>query len=304
MRALALCLVIAAGCNDGAATCNGSIALCQKRYDQVAFPGTHNSFATKEDKVADADQTHLVPTQLADGIRALHLEVSKYDFGEPWVCHALCQLGGVKLVDALATVRTFLDANPREMITVFIELNGVTVSDAAARFVTNGLDRFAHVQSMNMQWPTLGSLIDSGQRLVVLADHTDPSVPYFLDRWKWTWETPWETSQPWTFSCAIDRGTAGAPLYTVDHFLDDPILDIIPSPARAQLVNHDPFFAERVFACEKQANQLPNFVLVNFYEIGDVFHVVNAFNGLEPAPMDYDALPTLDLSISDAGSID
>ncbi len=260
MRALALCLVIAAGCNDGAATCNGSIALCQKRYDQVAFPGTHNSFATKEDKVADADQTHLVPTQLADGIRALHLEVSKYDFGEPWVCHALCQLGGVKLV--------------------------------------------AHVQSMNMQWPTLGSLIDSGQRLVVLADHTDPSVPYFLDRWKWTWETPWETSQPWTFSCAIDRGTAGAPLYTVDHFLDDPILDIIPSPARAQLVNHDPFFAERVFACEKQANQLPNFVLVNFYEIGDVFHVVNAFNGLEPAPMDYDALPTLDLSISDAGSID
>jgi hypothetical protein len=288
-----------AGCGGG--PCNGSSSLCARRYDQVVFAATHNSFASKEDKVADADQTWRVPRQLADGVRALHLEVFPFDFGKPWVCHALCQLGGVPMVDALADVRVFLDGNPREVVTLMVELNRVTTAQVAQAFMDSGLIKY--VRAQGPPWPPLADLIDGGERVVVLADTVDAAYPWLLDRWKLTWETPWQTYEPWTFSCALDRGTAGAALYTVDHFLDNPFSDIVPSPARAELVNHDPFFVERVELCRMQAGQLPNFVLVNFYEIGDLLHVVAALNGLEPAlPLDYDLLPTADLEALPDGS--
>ena len=46
------------------------------------------------------------------------------------------------------------------------------------------------------------------------------------------------------------------------------------------MVNHDPFFIEHVRRCEAEAGQLPNFVTVDFYEIGDVFRVVDSLNGV------------------------
>jgi hypothetical protein len=56
--------------------CNGSEALCEKRIDQVVFPGTHNSYAASDQRGWHfATQRYGIERQLDDGIRALLLDV-------------------------------------------------------------------------------------------------------------------------------------------------------------------------------------------------------------------------------------
>ena len=45
------------------------------------------------------------------------------------------------------------------------------------------------------------------------------------------------------------------------------------------MVNYDPLFLDRALECEEEGNALPNFVAVDFYDIGDLFAVVDVLNG-------------------------
>ena len=57
-------------------SCNGSAALCERRLDEVVFPGTHNSFAASEEPGWHfANQRYGISRQLDDGVRALLIDV-------------------------------------------------------------------------------------------------------------------------------------------------------------------------------------------------------------------------------------
>lgn len=45
------------------------------------------------------------------------------------------------------------------------------------------------------------------------------------------------------------------------------------------VLNYNPLFIERARQCEEEGDALPNFVAVDFYDIGDLFEVVDALNG-------------------------
>jgi len=51
--------------------CNGSVELCDKRLDQVAFAGSHNAMSSTAAHFAEANQTRGLLAQLGSGIRAL-----------------------------------------------------------------------------------------------------------------------------------------------------------------------------------------------------------------------------------------
>ena len=56
--------------------CNGSAALCSRPLQDVIFPATHNSFAASDEPGwYFASQTHSIPRQLKDGIRAFLLDI-------------------------------------------------------------------------------------------------------------------------------------------------------------------------------------------------------------------------------------
>ena len=52
------------------------------------------------------------------------------------------------------------------------------------------------------------------------------------------------------------------------------------SPTLAEQINHNPLFIDRANACAAANAALPNFVTVDFYNIGDTLAVVDALNGL------------------------
>ncbi len=131
-------------------------------------------------------------------------------------------------------------------------------------------------------------MIQDGERLVVF--HADMSstggttFDWMLDRFAWTWETPWNNNTSTDFGrCDADRGTKGNSIYVIDNYLENLVIE---TPQNAALTNYDPFLVDRVLFCKQQESTLPNFVMVNYYEVGDLFHVVDVLNGFAPTPSD------------------
>jgi hypothetical protein len=267
--------------------CNGHAELCARAYDAVAFPGTHDAYASVANQVVAHDQTYSLSRQLADGVRVLHLEIIPNN-GEPWLCHGICGLGGESLVDALQEVRAFVDAWPTEVVTLLTESSQITTDQIASAFQSADLQKYTHAHALGEPWPTLGSMLQHGERVVVF--HADQSgtggatFDWMLDRFAWTWETPWDNVTSADFGrCDADRGKKGNSIYVVDNYLEDLVIE---TPENAALTNYDPFLVDRVLYCQKTEATLPNFVMVNFYEVGDLFHVVDVLNGFAPAPSD------------------
>jgi len=284
--------------NLGRTVCNGAVELCDRRFDQVAYATTHNAMSARfppyDYSILVSNQCSGVPTQLVDGIRALMLDIHWYqppDAEAPdlYLCHAYCDFGSQLLVDGLSEIRAFLDARPGEIVSFIIETDSDTVDmedlirDA---FVASGLEPYAHVQTPGTPWPTLGEMVASNHRLVVLTDDSAPHARCDADgmpcpwyEYLWTslaFETPFTFSQPKDFTCADNRGEPGNDLFILNHFLTNNV----GAPSYAQQVNHGFELSRRARDCWAYQGRIPNFVTVDFYEIGDVVHITNLLNYL------------------------
>lgn len=266
-----------AGTVDETAACHGDAALCDRRYDAVSYPTTHNAMSNADDLWVAPNQEHGIGRQLADGIRGLMLDLHEFD-GEAYLCHGACGLGKRRLVDALLELRGFLGCHPREVVTLILE-SYVPAAAVERAFEEADLARFARVQDEGAPWPTLRELTDAGTPLVVLTDRPEASgPPWVLDQFAHAWQNPYAATTPAELSCAVDRGSKDNALFVMNHFLTKPVA----MPELAEQVNHDPFFLERAKACQAESGRLPNFPTVDFYATGDLFAVTRALNGLSP----------------------
>lgn len=281
--ALALSLIACHGGDSDtdlpSTACNGSDAVCGRRFDQVAFAGTHNAMSNADEGWIAPNQQHPPAQQLADGIRTIVFDTHYDDNGVPSLCHGYCSLGSKPLVDGLTELRVFLDANPREVVVLIFE-SYVTEADTAAAFAASGLITYAHAQPQGVAWPTMGELIDANERLVVFTDDNTVTLPWLHYSYAYMWENPYHAESPNELysQCGVDRGDASLPLWTLNHFLTAPLA----SPELAEQVNHDPFLTDRVMACMEASGDFPNFVLVDFYATGDVLGLVAALNEAGP----------------------
>lgn len=300
---------VEAGTGSPPTICNGHAELCSRAYTAVAFPGDHDSDATVADQFVAADQTGTVASQLAGGIRVLHFEMQQYQ-GDTYLCHAVCGIGHTLLLDDLKVVEAFVAANPTEVVTLLMESQNTTSDQIATAVNSAGLMPWVHTQAAGAPWPTLGDMIQHGDHLVIMnADQTSTggtSFPWLLDRFATTWETPWDNTTPADFAkCDADRGTKGNAIYVVDTYRED---TPIATTSAAESVNDNSFLIDRLLTCKTTENTLPNFVMVNFYEIGDVFKDVDILNGFTPTPNDDLSkfppaeFPGDDAGISDAGT--
>ncbi|HEY7043822.1 MAG TPA: hypothetical protein VH419_09160, partial [Nocardioidaceae bacterium] len=133
---------------------------------------------------------------------------------EPYLCHSMCELGSTKFVPALVQMRAWLDAHPREVVTLFIQ-DEVTPADTAEAFEQAGLLSYVHTQQTGGSWPTLGEMIASGRRLVVLMENHGggSTYPWLLQGFDWVQDTPYDYTSPSQFSCRRYRGSAASPLF-------------------------------------------------------------------------------------------
>ena len=318
---------LAEAAGTDADTCNGYVALCDRPYDDVAFPATHNSMAAaSEPGWFFAEQPDGIVAQLDHGIRVLlvdswyaqrtqrrgvvvntldqqaeALTEARESFGdaavdsalrlqhafrlvprgpvEPYLCHALCALGSTSWLSTMTKVRAWLAAHPRDVVTMFVQ-DTVSPADTATVFRRAGLLPYVYTPAGDdQQWPTLGQMIDSGQRLVVLMEgHGGGSTyPWLLQGFDRVQDTPFLFRSPSQFSCRPNRGPDDAPLFLLNHWISDKRREV----SNAARVNARGVLLPRAEECQKERGLLPNFVAVDFYDRGDLFGVVRTLNALD-----------------------
>jgi hypothetical protein len=279
----------------GERVCNGSVALCDRRYDQVSYPTAHNAFSTWARFTLYFNQWDDLPVQLAHGIRGFMLDAWYFDAngdggiasGETFLCHADCSWARRPLDDGLADLRSFLDGHPGEVLTIIFE-SYITPADTAAAFDRSGLAHYALAHAPGTPWPTLRQMIESGKRLVVLSDDgANPAPPWYVFVWSVAFETHFTAATRNDFRCAPNRGDPAHELFILNHFLTQQA----SVPGEAAETNADPFLIDRARQCWRESGHLPNFPTVDFATTGDVVEAARRLNedwgvtgGSPPAP--------------------
>ncbi|MDA9572960.1 phosphatidylinositol-specific phospholipase C domain-containing protein [Flavobacteriaceae bacterium] len=252
--------------------CNGSYDLCNKRYNEVAYLTTHNAFNSKQDRYLFPNQKTNITEQLNNGVRGLMIDV--YEDNESIVVyHAYKFLGSQPLSVYLNDIKYFLDNNPNEILTIILET--YTSSNAIENEISKvGLLEYLHTQDVNSLWPKLQMMIDSNKRLVILSDKNDANENQSWYHYMWDFAVENKYGQ---INCEFNRGNHENSLFIFNHF----ITSLTGNKDNANKVNSFKYFMNHITKCKDLKNKFPNFITVDFYEIGESLDVVSKLNTIE-----------------------
>jgi hypothetical protein len=191
-----------------------------------------------------------------------------------YLCHGFCELGAQPLGPWLATLADFLVQHPDEVVLLVVE-DYVAPDDLAAEFERAGLAELVYRGTGRAPWPALRALIDTRQRVVVLAESGRAGVPWILPAFEVMQETPYRFRTPAEMSCGPNRGGTQGSLFQINNWIDT---TPAPKPSNAAVVNaHDALLA-RARRCQEDRGLKPTVLAVDFYRTGDVVGVARALN--------------------------
>lgn len=262
---------------EAVAQCNGDLSLCQKRYNEVAYLTTHNAFNSADNNYMMPNQNFGVTQQLNDGVRGLMLDV--YDSsGTVVVYHGIPFLGSQHLSEIFSEIKTFLDSNHNEIVTIIFE-SYVSANAIDTEMQSSGLINYAFTKQTGMPWPTLQEMIDSNKRLVIFSDVNDAGLnqSWYHFVWDFAVETHYSVHDTISFTNDFNRGDSLNDLFIFNHFITDVPLGF-GSPTDAAIINSFPFLSNRLINNFSEKQKFPNFITLDFYDSGDGASVVNWLN--------------------------
>lgn len=204
--------------------------------------------------------------------------------GEPgpsgiYLCHGYCELGAIPFVPTLRQFVEFLVVHPSEVIIISLEDN-VPPKDIVDAFEESGLINFVYRGPLGPTWPTLGEMIASGGRVVVLGDTDVGDVPwYHHSMGGLVTETEYTFRKPADFNCKPKRGTPKGELFLINHWIET---TPAPRPSNAEIVNQRDALLRRARQCESVRGMKPTIFAVDFAGIGDIVGAARVLNGLPP----------------------
>ncbi|KAJ8763488.1 hypothetical protein K2173_002371 [Erythroxylum novogranatense] len=253
-------------------------------FNKYSWLTTHNSFArlgmrsqTGAIILAPTNQQDTITDQLNIGVRGLMLDM--YDFqNDIWLCHSY---GGncynytafQPAINVLKEIQTFLEANPSEIVTIFIEdyvtsPNGLTkVFDAA------GLRKYwfpvSRMPKNGGNWPTVDDMVQKNQRLLVFTSKSRKEASEGIAyNWRYVVENQYGNGGTIAGSCpnraeSPAMNTTTRSLVLVNFFRD------LPNFAEACKYNSAPLI-DMVNTCyEASHKRWANFIAVDFYKRSD-----------------------------------
>jgi hypothetical protein len=202
---------------------------------------------------------------------------------ELFLCHGACEVGATPMVPALEAIRDFAVLHPREVIVLSIQ-DDITPADTVDAFTRSGLLPLVYEGPSGPPWPTLGSLVDSGHRIVVFGENDTGGVPWYRPQFELVQDTPFGFRSPSQLEapagCDPNRGPPDASLFLLNHWVDTPPAN---KPSNAAIVNARAVLLGRARRCEQARDRLPNLIAVDFYRTGELLGVVDTLNGVSTA---------------------
>ena len=310
-----------------AVACNNSPDLCDRSYSSITHLGAHDSPFLRDASTGDStsgNQFYNTTVQLSAGVRLVTAQVHSSN-GAWHLCHTSCDLLDAGLLsDWLEEIKTWMDANPNDVVTVLlVNSDNATPQQLSVEFVQSGIASYAYMPPSlttppeNGIWPTLQELIALKQRLMVfvasLSGDTYTAGQYYLmDEFNFIFENPFTNNNDSAFSCTPNRPTSvegnsqaaisSGRMALMNHFLDmDEIFGIdVPNVDAANQTNAPGNvlgnLGQAADQCKQEYGKAPTFLLVDFFDQGPAIATVDALNGvtspvgrIQPPPQDTSA---------------
>lgn len=289
--------------------CNNSPSLCSKTYDSVTYLGAHDSPFIRDATTgnsASGNQYYNTTVQLNAGVRLLSAQLHQSN-GDIHLCHTSCDLLDAGLLSHwLTEIKTWLDANPNEVVTLLlINSDDQPTSNIHTHFVNSQIVPYTYTPTATpppySSWPTLSSLISANTRLItfIASLSTTPTQPqsYLLNEFGFIFENPYSNTAYSAFTCTPDRpssvkGNTQSALTAnllplTNHFLYDQQLFDIQIPAIDNITTTNSpapspqgTLGQSAAACAAEYSRNPTFLLVDFFDQGPAISVVDSLNGV------------------------
>jgi len=314
--------VVSPASGAGEAKCNGHVELCKRRYNEVAYAGTHNSMNTVADMFTSPEQERSIADQLTGGIRAFLVDVYSGTPGTGMVCtdptplkiEQLKQDSGQATVDQVLQIRATEPCPPPGGPTSglylchgFCEFGATKFDDQLTNIrtflrqhphdvVTLILEDYAPAEDMLKSFRTVG--LDKqmvrhqpGKPWPTLAQMNARGTRLVVFAQNQGGAAPVlldafkeMNETPYTFHSATELSCAPnrGPAKS-QLFLLNHWIDTNDKRAAAQAVNQYAGLDARAKRCATERGHMPNFVAVNFAEDGDLLRVVDNLNGIKAA---------------------
>jgi hypothetical protein len=281
--------------------CNGSAALCAKRFNKVTLPATHNSMSAASLHFGAPNQQVGIPQQLKLGVRGFLIDtyeahrqpdgsVVNDDTPLPgdsvYLCHVLCANGATPFDDTLRAMASFLKHHPHEVLLIDNEDH----APAAAIVAAVDASPLAHYlyRGSATTWPTLRTMIKRHQQVVFLAEHDGSGAPWYHSAYAGiVQETPYDwpdetlltdpAKQPQ--SCVPNRGATSGSLFLMNHWSPP----FPASPDASARVNAPAAIVSRVKTCAAIRHRVPTIVAVDMVGSGNVVAAVRQINAHPPS---------------------
>jgi len=291
--------------------CNNSPGLCSKAYNNVTFLGAHDSPFLRNEATGystSGNQYYNTTVQLDAGVRLLTAQIHKYNNtntgATEWhLCHSSCLLLDAGTLSSwLTEIKTWMDGNPNDVVTVLlVNSDGATAKQIGTEFTSSGITEYAYTPSVSAataSWPTLGNLISNNTRLVtfVASLSSNADAPYLMDEFTYVFENSYENTNASSFSCNPDRPSslANSPsaalqsnrLFLMNHFLYETQAFGIQTPDAVNIQSTNSVsngigaLGTRMSACASVYGVMPNFVLVDFFNVGPAIASVDSANSV------------------------
>ncbi|KAF4635205.1 hypothetical protein G7Y89_g2894 [Cudoniella acicularis] len=305
----------------GTTACNNSPLLCNRNYNNITHMGAHDSAFLRDsstDFSTAGNQFYNATVALSAGIRFLQAQVHNSS-GTLELCHTTCELlDGGSLLAFLTPIKTWMDNNPNEVVTLLL-VNSDTESAAAfgSVFASSGISTYGYTPTSTTgpiaTWPTLQTLITAKTRLMAFVTNIDydSSYPYLMPEFNYIFESAFGVTSASNFTCDLDRPSgltssesaiSAGYMGLLNHFLDDtllgityPDIDAIATTNSAS-TNTTGTLGTQGTLCQTQWGNKPTFMLVDFWNVGPSVETADILNGINGQTTGRTAVSTAQLT--------
>ena len=264
--------------------CNGLANLCDQPINNVLFGVLHNANAARDSGYAFAyNHEGTLEAALEAGWRGINVDVHRCG-GDVVLAHGPCFLGTREVDTVFGNIQSFLEANPNEVLFVTLQMeDDVTYQEFYSILVEAGVATMLYDHEVGQPWPTLGYLIGAGTR-IVLMHYNGPGCfletcpPGMNEYFVYATETDFQYTSAEEIadtanSCVLGRGATGTKdFYGVNAFVT------LPNQRQSSILNQADFVKTLVTECSDQNNLNVNFIIVDFWETGNVLDFVTEYN--------------------------